>query len=200
VVFVVFVAALAFGAVVVLAGAAVSTAPVVWAFAAASARAVFDSAARALPAAVWAPFALSARPAAIRDFGGLLGLGLARLLRDPGRRLDVGPAGRGVELQRQARLAARGGVRVDRAGLRRPVERRVGLGEGDCRGLGVVAVVRGGVERLRDVVFAAVRRGWRISWRRSACRTRLSPDGVRAPVQVRGVLAKGGPLRNGMMC
>src|SRR6185436_5392667 len=27
--------------------------------------------------------------------------------------------------------------------------------------------------------------------RRSACRTRLSPDGVRAPVQVRGVLAKG---------
>lgn len=38
------------------------------AFAAASARAVFDSAARALPAAVWAPFALSARPAAMRDF------------------------------------------------------------------------------------------------------------------------------------
>jgi hypothetical protein len=36
------------------------------AFAAASARAVFESAARALPAAVWAPFALSALPAAIR--------------------------------------------------------------------------------------------------------------------------------------
>src|SRR5918994_810041 len=29
-----------------------------------------------------------------------------------------------------------------------------------------------------------------MSWRRAACRTRLSPDGVRAPVQVRGVLAK----------
>ena len=36
------------------------------AFAAASARAVFDSAARALPAAVWAPLALSAFDAAMR--------------------------------------------------------------------------------------------------------------------------------------
>jgi hypothetical protein len=36
------------------------------AFAAASARAVFETAARALPAAVWAPFALFALPSAIR--------------------------------------------------------------------------------------------------------------------------------------
>src|SRR5262245_30762650 len=43
-------------------------------------------------------------------------------------------------------------------------------------------------------VFAALRRGPSTSWRRFACRTRLSPDGVRAPVQVRGVLAKGEPL------
>ena len=40
------------------------------------------------------------------------------------------------------------------------------------------------------LVFAALRRGPRTSWRRAACRTRLSPDGVRAPDQVRGVLAK----------
>jgi hypothetical protein len=40
-------------------------------------------------------------------------------------------------------------------------------------------------------VFAALRRGPSTSWRRFACRTRLRPDGVRAPDQVRGVLAKG---------
>src|SRR4029078_5421768 len=34
--------------------------------------------------------------------------------------------------------------------------------------------------------------------RRSACRTRFSPDGARAPVQVRGVLAKGQTSQEGM--
>lgn len=38
------------------------------AFSAASARAVFDRAARALPAAVWAPLAFTARDAAMRAF------------------------------------------------------------------------------------------------------------------------------------
>src|SRR5919108_2355243 len=40
-------------------------------------------------------------------------------------------------------------------------------------------------------VFAALRRGASTSRRRAACRTRLRPDGERAPDQVRGVLAKG---------
>ena len=42
-------------------------------------------------------------------------------------------------------------------------------------------------------VLASLRRGARISWRRFEARTRLSPEGVRAPVQVRGVLAKEEP-------
>src|SRR6185436_9101046 len=42
----------------------------------------------------------------------------------------------------------------------------------------------------RTRVFAAVRRGPRISWRRSELLTRFSPEGERAPVHLRGVLAK----------
>src|SRR2546426_718247 len=50
---------------------------------------------------------------------------------------------------------------------------------------------------LRTMVFAAARRGPRMSWRRSELRTRFSPDGERAPVHLRGVLAKGmQPLRD----
>ena len=93
--------------------------------AAASARADFETAARALPAAVWAPFALFALPSAIRVLAAFCGLGLRGRLADVARGLDGGATGRGVELQRQARLAPRGRVRVDRAGLRRAVERRV---------------------------------------------------------------------------
>src|SRR5579862_3447258 len=44
-------------------------------------------------------------------------------------------------------------------------------------------------------VLAALRRGWLTSARRSAVRTRLSADGVRAPVQPRGFLAKSKPLQ-----
>src|SRR6266567_2079839 len=39
-------------------------------------------------------------------------------------------------------------------------------------------------------VLAAARRGDSTSCRRAALRTRFRPDGVRAPVHVRGVLAK----------
>ena len=46
------------------------------------------------------------------------------------------------------------------------------------------------VEALFTSVFAAARRGPRILWRRSELRTRLRPDGERAPVHLRGVLAK----------
>ena len=41
-----------------------------------------------------------------------------------------------------------------------------------------------------EVAFAAVRRGARTACRRSACRTRLRPEGFRAPCHFRGVLAK----------
>src|SRR5438552_14079876 len=43
---------------------------------------------------------------------------------------------------------------------------------------------------LRTRVFAAARRGPRTSCRRSELRTRFRPDGERAPVHLRGVLAK----------
>src|SRR5664279_1061078 len=46
---------------------------------------------------------------------------------------------------------------------------------------------------LDTSVLAALRRGWLTSERRSAVRTRLSAEGVRAPVQPRGFLAKSKP-------
>ena len=55
----------------------------------------------------------------------------------------------------------------------------------------VVAVV----SDLATSVFAVDRRGWRMARRRSAWRTRFSPDGVRAPCHFRGVLAKVADLR-----
>ena len=62
--------------------------------------------------------------------GGLRGRGLAGRLDDAAAGLDVLATDRGVDLEGQARLAARGGVRVDRAGLGRAVERAERLGEG----------------------------------------------------------------------
>src|SRR5215217_3294827 len=49
----------------------------------------------------------------------------------------------------------------------------------------------------RTRVLAVARRGPRTSWRRSEVRTRFRPEGERAPVHVRGVLAKSTePLRS----
>jgi hypothetical protein len=73
-------------------------------------------------------------------------------------------------------LAARS--RADRASIRAVVA---------VSGSAVAAVLTA----FATNVFAALRRGASTSWRRVACRTRLRPDGVRAPDQVRGVLAKG---------
>ena len=56
------------------------------------------------------------------------------------------------------------------------------------------------VTALATSVFAADRRGCRIACRRSAWRTRFSPDGVRAPCHFRGVLAKVADLRFGVGC
>ena len=55
--------------------------------------------------------------------GGLRGGGLAGRLDDAAADLDVVAAEGGVDLAGQARLAARGGVRVDGAGLGRAIER-----------------------------------------------------------------------------
>ena len=100
--------------------------------AAASARAVLLSAARALPAAVWAPLALPALPARCGPWRPWRG-GLAGRLDDAAAGLDVLATERGVDLAGQARLAAGGGVRVDRAGLGRAVERAQRLGQGGRR-------------------------------------------------------------------
>ena len=133
--------------------------------AAASARAVLLSAARALPAAVWAPLALPALPAAMRALAALAAAALPVVLTTrPPVWTCVPPSG-GVDLAGQARLAARGGVRVDGAGLGRAIERAQRLGEGghgvDRRSAGCAAAVRA----FATNVFAALRRGWRTSWR-----------------------------------
>ena len=97
--------------------------------AAASARAVLLSAARALPAAVWAPFALVDLPAAMRALAAFAWADLAGLLRDAAGGGNARSAERRIDLDRQPGLAASGGVRVDRADLGRAVERREGVDE-----------------------------------------------------------------------
>ena len=89
---------------------------------------VFDSAARGLAGRCLRALRLRALPAAMRPWRPSRP-GPCSCLRHARRRLDVATAGRGVELAGQARLAAGRGVRVDRAGLRRAVERRDGLCE-----------------------------------------------------------------------
>ena len=81
--------------------------------------------------------------------GGLGGLRLARGLRHSRRGLHLGAARRRVELEGQAGLAARGGVRVDRAALGGPVESRMGLSEGGRRDDRVGLMGRD-IEGLRD--------------------------------------------------
>ena len=159
-----FAAALVAGALV---GAATTAAFASAAFAAAaSARAVLLSAARALPAAVWAPLALPALPAAMRALAAFWAASLAGRLGDVSAGLDRGPAEGRVDLAGQARLATRGGVRMDGAGLGRAVEgaegvdqggvrvdRRVGRSRGDGQGLRDVRL-RGAAARLEDLVAA----------------------------------------------
>ena len=93
-----------------------------------------DSAARALPAAVWAPLALTALPAAMRALAAFAAAALpVDLATWPPSR--PAPADGRVDLAREARLASGGGVRVDRAGLGRAVERgdRVAEDGSRCR-------------------------------------------------------------------
>ena len=162
--------------------------------AAASVPAVFVSAARALPAAVWAPLALSRLAAAIRALAAFAAAPCRSASRR-GRRLDVGPAERGVDLAGEARLASRGGVRVDRAGLGGPVERAERLGEGLRR---IDAVGRASSTTrmaFATSVLAALRRGCRMSCRRSAWRTRLRPEAIGRPSMCGAFWPRSGPRR-----
>src|SRR5205085_3374875 len=85
--------------------------------------------------------------------GGLLRLRLRGRLDHPTRCLDRGAASCGVELERQARLAPRGGVRMNRADLRGAVERGMRLRERLSGGLGIRVACRdaqgGSDQRLR---------------------------------------------------
>ena len=83
--------------------------------------------------------------------GRLRGGSLAGRLDDAATGLHLFATERGIDLAGQARLAARGGVRVDRAGLRGAIERAERLGEG---GLGVdrrCGRIGGRAQCLRDI-------------------------------------------------
>ena len=162
---------------------------------AASERAVFDSAARALPAAVWAPFALTALPAAIRALAALRAAALPVLLatRPPATTWVPSIAALTLITRRDLRRAAAFGWIAPALAARSSAE-MASLSEVATSALsGCVAATE---TALATSVFAADRRGCRIACRRSAWRTRFSPDGVRAPCHFRGVLAKVADLRS----
>ena len=119
--------------------------------AAASARAVLLSAARALPAAVWAPFALPALPAAMRALAALAAAALPVVLttRPPVWTCSPPSAALTLRVRRDLRRAAAFGM--DGADLGGPVERAQRLGQ---RGHGVdrrTGGLRGGAQGLGDV-------------------------------------------------
>ncbi len=160
-----------------------------------SERAVFDSAARALPAAVWAPFALTALPAAIRALAALRAAALPVLLatRPPATTCVPSIAALILITRRDLRRAAAFGWMAPALAARSSAE-MASLSEVATSALsGCVAATE---TALATSVFAADRRGCRIACRRSAWRTRFSPDGVRAPCHFRGVLAKVADLRS----
>ena len=160
--------------------------------AAASARLVLDSAARALPAAVWAPFALSALEAAIRAFAAFCAAALPMVFA---ARDEVVPAPATaaftVRVRRDLRRAAAfGWIAPTFAARSSALIAWMSAAWASTPSVGAVAAIRA----FFTSVFAAERRGPRTSCRRSAVRTRFRPDGDRAPVHFRGVLAKVEPL------
>ena len=124
------------------------------------------------------------------SLGGLRRGGLAGHLDDAGHPLDVPATERGVDLEGQARLAraaAFGWMARPWPRGRAPSAPRRGAAAGVGSGGGWRP--RSGPSRHTSSLrcgAAAGLRGGAAAWR-----TLLSPDGVRAPVQVRGVLAKG---------
>ena len=178
------------GALVVFAGAASGVAT---GAGAASARVVRDSAARALPAAVWAPFAFEALPAAMRAFAAFAAAALPVLLATC-ELVTVVPPTAALTLRTRRdlrRAAAFGWIAPDFAARSRAEIASFSVAATSAPSGCVVATVTA----LAVSVFAADRRGCRMACRRSAWRTRFSPEGVRAPCHFRGVLAKVQDLR-----
>ena len=186
--------AAAFGAALVVVLAAGASAAGV-AAGVASARVVLDSAARALPAAVCAPLALTALPAAMRALAAFAAAALPVDLATWPALTTVVPTTAALTffasrlLRRAAALGWMAPVFAarSRADMASPSVTATSALSG-C----VVAVLTAFATR----VFAADRRGCRMACRRSAWRTRFSPDGLRAPCHFRGVLAKVADLRS----
>ena len=173
-----------------MAGAAVAaTGSAVVAACAVSARVDFERAARALPAAVWAPLALTALPAAMRALAALTAAALpVDLATWPALTTAEPPtAALTLRTRRDLRRAAAFGWIAPALAARSSAEiASLRLVATSPPAGSTVAVVRA----LATSVFAADRRGCRMARRRSAWRTRFSPDGERAPCHFRGVLAK----------
>jgi hypothetical protein len=184
-----FVDRVAFGA-----GATVSAAGVVVAALEASERVVFDSAARALPAAVCAPLALVALPAAMRALAAFVAAALPVDLATCALVTTAEPpmaALTFLAIRLLRRAAAFGWMAPALAATASLIVAATSTPSGWA-----VATVTA----LATRVFAADRRGCRMACRRSAWRTRFSPDGLRAPCHFRGVLAKVADLRSVGTC
>ena len=159
--------------------------------AAASVRAVLLSAARALPAAVWAPFALPALPSAMRVLAAFAAAALPVVLVTLAPVWTWAPprAAFTLRVRRDLRRAAAFGWIAPAFAARSSA-----LSASARASFGSPSTVPAATRTAFVVsVFAALRRGWLIDVRRSVVRTRFSADGVLAPVQPRGLVAKSEP-------
>ncbi len=157
-------------------------------FAAASERAVFERAARAFPAAVCAPFAFAAFDAATRALAALTAAALPVLFVTRVAVCTDSPPRAALTLRVSRdfrRAAAFGWIAPAFAARSSALSAAARASRGSPSACWVATL-----SALATNVFAAVRRGLLISVRRSAVRTRLMADGVRAPVQPRGFVAK----------
>jgi hypothetical protein len=153
-----------------------------------SARVVFERATRALPAAVWAPFALPALAAAMRALAAFAAAALPVVFEARAAVWTWAPPRAALIFRaRRAfrRAAAFRWMAPTLAARSRALIASARAASGSAPSGWVVATAMA----FLTSVLAAVRRGARISWRRSEARTRLRPDGVRAPVHLRGVFA-----------
>ena len=132
------------------------------------------------------PYGLAGRDAGL---GGLAAAALPVDFATWPLRVDRRAADGGVDLAGEAPLAARGGIRVDRARLRGRSRAEIASLRETAMSLPSVRIVA--TSGLRDERLRGGPRGWRIARRRSAWRTRFSPDGVRAPA-ISGAFWPGG--------
>ena len=147
--------------------------------------------ARALPAAVWAPLALPALPSAIRVLAALAAAALPVVLVTLAVVWTWAPprAALTLRVSRDLRRAAALGWIAPALAAR--------SSELNAAARASAGSPSSSPEATRTafavMVLATLRRGWLISVRRSAVRTRFRADGVLAPVQPRGLVAKSEP-------